>query len=132
MRTPRIYLPDTNILIAYFERDSSIRRHLAGTPLLISAVVAAELFYGAFNSDNRAENLDAFRSFLDTQHILPCNYVTAERYGIIAAELEQRGTRIKQNDVWLAAHALQHGLTVASRDAHFEPVVPLGLRLEVW
>lgn len=85
MQTPRLYLPDTNILIAYFERDPSVRRHLAGTSIIISAVVAAELFYGAFNSDQRAGNLAAFRAFLDVQRVLPCDYTTAERYGMIAA-----------------------------------------------
>lgn len=133
MQTSKLYLPDTNILIAYFQGDSYIWRHMAGSRIYVSAIVAGELFYGAFNSAQQANNLSAFRAFLDVQEILPCDYATSERYGIIFAELEKRRARVRQNDVWVAAHALQYDLVVASRDAHFEPIQQaLGLRLEIW
>ncbi|HYX24501.1 MAG TPA: PIN domain-containing protein [Thermoanaerobaculia bacterium] len=44
--------------------------------------------------------------------------------------LRRKGRPIPENDLWIAASARRHGLTLASRDSHFEHVEGLGL--EVW
>ena len=44
---------------------------------------------------------------------------TAKEYGRIKAELAVAGTPIPENDVWLAAQAMEHGLPLATCDAHF-------------
>jgi predicted nucleic acid-binding protein len=40
-------------------------------------------------------------------------------------ELAQAGTPIPENDVWIAAHAMEHGLPLATRDEHFHRVAGL-------
>ncbi|HEV8045487.1 MAG TPA: PIN domain-containing protein [Rubrobacter sp.] len=40
------------------------------------------------------------------------------------------GRPIPENDIWIAATALQHGLVLVTRDSHFEHVE--GLRVERW
>jgi tRNA(fMet)-specific endonuclease VapC len=52
---------------------------------------------------------------------------TAHIYGQIWAELKSHGTMIPTNDIWIAALALQHDLTLDTRDEHFR-IVP-GLKL---
>lgn len=47
---------------------------------------------------------------------------TARYYGEIRHELRLDGRPIPQNDVWIAALALQHRLPVLSRDTHFDSV----------
>ena len=42
----------------------------------------------------------------------------------------QKGRPIPENDIWIAALALQHTLVLVSRDAHFREVE--NLELEVW
>jgi tRNA(fMet)-specific endonuclease VapC len=37
---------------------------------------------------------------------------------------------VPENDIWIAALALQHDLTLATRDIHFEAVE--GLKIEMW
>jgi tRNA(fMet)-specific endonuclease VapC len=55
---------------------------------------------------------------------------TPELYGRISAQLAQAGTPIPQNDIWIAAIALQSDLPLATRDAHFSQVT--GLQLLRW
>ncbi|TDA70360.1 MAG: type II toxin-antitoxin system VapC family toxin [Clostridia bacterium] len=56
--------------------------------------------------------------------------MTAYYYGQVKAQLKVKGHPIPENDIWIAAAALQHGLTLVSRDTHFKPIE--GLSLEAW
>jgi tRNA(fMet)-specific endonuclease VapC len=51
-------------------------------------------------------------------------------YGRIAQQLRRKGRPIPQNDIWIAATALQYDLTLVTRDEHFKQVE--GLALETW
>ena len=44
--------------------------------------------------------------------------------------LRERGTSIRENDLWIAAIARQHELLLATRNAHFD-LVP-GLEVAHW
>ncbi len=48
----------------------------------------------------------------------------------IAATLESRGTPIPENDIWIAAVALECSMPLAQRDSHFDRVD--GLSLLTW
>ena len=54
----------------------------------------------------------------------------ADFYAQVRGELELKGQRIPENDMWIAAQALQQGLTLATRDGRFNRVV--GLTIELW
>ena len=62
--------------------------------------------------------------------VLGCDIDTSRHYGQIKHSLRLKGRPIPENDIWIAAVAQQHGLTVVSRDAHFEEVD--NLSLERW
>jgi predicted nucleic acid-binding protein len=51
---------------------------------------------------------------------------TTHVYAELYHQLRRQGTPIPTNDIWIAAITLQHGLTLYSRDAHFDhlPQVP--------
>ncbi|MBN1284239.1 MAG: PIN domain-containing protein [Anaerolineae bacterium] len=53
-----------------------------------------------------------------------------QRLGEIKNELQAKGRPIPENDIWIAAIAKQHDLTLATRDAHFGAVD--GLQTETW
>ena len=55
---------------------------------------------------------------------------TARIYGRVKNALRQSGKPIPENDIWIAAVALQHDLTLITQDAHFEHV--LGLATKAW
>ena len=41
--------------------------------------------------------------------------VSADHYGIIREALRAKGRPLPENDIWIAAVAVQHGLPVVSR-----------------
>ena len=45
---------------------------------------------------------------------------TLEIYAVLFAYLRRQGRPIPTNDLWIAALAVQHGLSLLSRDRHFE------------
>jgi len=92
--------------------------------VLMSTVVLGELLFGFRNGSryevNRAQ-LDAFlsRQFVNTLHV---TLETAERSGLIAAQLRRSGTPIPTNDIWIAAHTMESGAHLLSFDQHFDAV----------
>ncbi|MXZ01781.1 type II toxin-antitoxin system VapC family toxin [Candidatus Poribacteria bacterium] len=49
---------------------------------------------------------------------------------MIKERLRRRGRPIPNNDIWIAAIALQHDLVLVTRDAHFDEVE--SLQTERW
>lgn len=125
------YLLDTNILLAVFAQDMAVLARLATTQqVYIPSIVLGELYYGAFNSGRVVENVARVDEAARSARVLACDAVTGGHYGQVKLSLRRKGRPIPENDVWIAALALQHGLTLVSRDAHFMHVD--GLVLESW
>jgi len=68
--------------------------------------------------------------FAAANRVLRCDSTTAQHYGEIKNFLRDKGRPIPENDIWIAATAKQHNLTVASRDNHFDYID--GLSTERW
>lgn len=129
----RGFLFDTNILIASLRGEEDVSRRLAALSpesLFVPAIALGELYFGTRKSARPVENLARFQEFAANSNVLPCDEATARTYGSVRDALRQRGRPIPENDIWIAAVALQHELVLASRDSHFENVE--GLRLERW
>jgi tRNA(fMet)-specific endonuclease VapC len=125
------YLLDTNIVVALFARDAAILAKLnAAASIAVPVVVLGELYYGARKSGRSVANLARVDTFAAGNVILDCDQTTAQRYGAIKNELLTRGRPIPENDIWIAAVALQHRLTLVSRDRHFQEIP--ALQLERW
>ena len=95
--------------------DAGVLEHLkAADELFVPAVVLGELRYGARKSGQVQVNLDRIGGFEAV--------VSAEHYGIVKEALRTKGRPLPENDVWIAAVAVQHGIPVVSRDEHFRDV----------
>ncbi len=128
--TGRLLL-DTNIVIALFAGDAAIRqRLLEALEVFVPSVVIGELYYGAQRSARVSENLARIDEFVASNAVLPCDAETAQRYGDIKNQLRVKGRPIPENDIWIAAIAMQHQLILVSRDRHFHEVD--GLQVEAW
>ena len=125
------YLLDTNIVIAMFADAEELqeRRQIADKVFLPSPVVG-ELCYGARKSSRPIENLTRVNRLIQDFRVIPCNLETARWYGIIKDNLRRRGRLIPDNDIWIAAIAMQRGLILVTRDAHFDEVE--SLQTEYW
>jgi len=120
---PGRYLLDTNIVIALFAGDSSVLRHLEGAEeVFVPCIVAGELFYGAHKSGRARENLARLDAFVRASAVLGCGVETSRCYGEAKNRLRKKGAPIPENDIWVAAIALEHDLTLITRDEHFAAV----------
>jgi tRNA(fMet)-specific endonuclease VapC len=125
------YLLDTGIVASLFRGDSGIRDEIARSDeIFISSITLGELFYGAFKSQRTEAELEKIGEFAQVVRILDCNANTAEVYGRTKTALRAKGRPIPENDIWIAAVALQHQLSLAMRDPHFEQIE--GLALASW
>jgi len=87
-----------------------------------SVVVIGELIYGARLSANAAANLEQVAAFAAAVTVLPVDRTTSEVYARIKKSLREKGRPIPDNDLWIAAAAVRHGLALLHRDAHFSEV----------
>jgi tRNA(fMet)-specific endonuclease VapC len=62
--------------------------------------------------------------------VLACDAITATYYGNVKDQLRLKGKPIPENDIWIAALALQHDLVLISRDEHFKVIEQL--KVETW
>jgi tRNA(fMet)-specific endonuclease VapC len=125
------FLLDTNIVIALFAADDAVIANIAAAEeVFIPAVVIGELFYGARKSGRPEENCRRIEQFAADNVILVCDAETARLYGEVKNSLRKKGHPIPENDIWIAAAALQHSLILVSRDEHFAALE--GLRVEKW
>jgi tRNA(fMet)-specific endonuclease VapC len=124
-------LLDTNIIVGFLNGEKSIIQRLSGTQdFYAPAVAMGELYYGAKKSAQVQQNIEKIELFASRCTILACDKSTALCYGEIKETLRKQGTPIPENDIWIAAVAIQHDLILATRDAHFEKIP--GLIFELW
>jgi tRNA(fMet)-specific endonuclease VapC len=115
-------LIDTNRYAAVIGRDASLYAQWQDADeVWLSVITVGELLAGFALGSRRQENEQRLAHLLDVQGVgvLAADRTTAERYAQIRATLKRAGTPTPTNDVWIAAQALQHELTLDSSDAHF-------------
>ncbi|MBR0068034.1 MAG: type II toxin-antitoxin system VapC family toxin [Kiritimatiellae bacterium] len=90
--------------------------------ILVPAATYAELTYGFLRGGRLNENESLLKSFLDEECVSfqPVTQSIAERWGYVKAALAQKGTPIPENDIWIAATALETGARLVSYDHHFD------------
>lgn len=88
------------------------------------------MHYGARKSSQTEKKLEQLEKLASQAVILPCDAETSYWYGIVKDSLRKTGRPIPENDIWIAAIALQHDLTLATRDNHFQTVE--NLKMEMW
>jgi tRNA(fMet)-specific endonuclease VapC len=120
MSTAGSVLLDTTVVIAYFRGDATLRpRFVQAAPLHLPWVVLGELHFGAQRAQRQQEQLLFIQDLLTYSVVLFPDRRTTEHYGQIKAELFRLGKPVPDNDLWIAAVAIQHDLPLATRDAHF-------------
>ena|SRR3990172_9395116 len=125
------YLLDTNIIIGLFSGEAHIKSRLADVDeVFISVIVLGELYYGARKSRQGPKNVARIETLALKSSTLPCDRETARHYGVIKNQLRKQGKPIPENDIWVAANAMQHDLVLVTRDNHFAAIE--GLKLAMW
>lgn len=131
------YLLDTNVLSEVIRKDPNrglLHRlgEVAARDAVTSAVCVAELRHGAARVVHGARLWERIaREILSRVEILPVGEAEAFRAGDLLATLEAQGEPIGIEDVWIGATALEHRLTVVTRNLKHFRRIP-GLVSESW
>lgn len=121
-------LLDTNIISALLKGDVSIADKIdSSSQVYLSAIVIGELFYGAQYSIQIEKNIKNINKLKSTYKVLNIDDETSSIYGKIKAVFRKNETPIPENDIWIAATAIQHKLDLSTRDKHFEQIDDLNL-----
>ena len=119
---------DTNRLTDLFQGDAGLADQLAYCDeVWIPLVVLAEIKAGFYGGTQRSRNEALLQALLATATVgvlMPARE-TAEHYARVFVQLKRAGTPIPDNDLWIAAMALEHNLTLITRDLHFERIPQL-------
>ena len=124
-------LVDTNCYTSYLSGDQDVLDALADADIVFMSIfVLGELYAGFKGGSKEKDNIAILKKFLDksTVSVLNATKETAEIFGMVKNFLQEAGTPIPINDVWIAAHTLETGSLIITHDKHFN-LVP-GLR--VW
>ena len=131
--TAGAYVLDTSVFIRSLRGDTAIASRIASAPqVYVSSTVLGELYYdGAYGSPTRPDAAVADVETIERAvAILLSDSMTARIYAQIKLDLKKRGLTIPDNDLWIAAIAIQYDVTLAAHDAHFDWIG--GLRVEKW
>ena len=82
----------------------------------ISTITLAELYFGAYKSQRRAQNQQAIEQFLLPLTIVEFDYQAANTYGNIRAALEKQGIPIGPLDMLIAAQAVSLNVTLVTNN----------------
>ena len=90
-------------------------------------IVVGELRAGFAVGTQGPHNESVLRRFLlkSGVDVLYADEQTTHHYAAIYRQLRKQGTPIPTNDMWIAALALQHSLSLCARDAHFDALPQL-------
>lgn len=146
-----MYLLDTNHCSQAILGNTNVLRRLEyieNSVITTCAIVQGELIDMAERSQRKETNLVLINRFLTGIYIHNVDGFTATIYGQLKAALfnqfapkeksKRRKTKITdlgfdENDLWIAAVALQHGLSVVSADSDFQRIQQVRtLTIESW
>ena len=127
------HLLDTDFVASFLKgipRVVEFVRPMLFEPAAISIVTFAEIYEGIRYGREPEKHESDFAEFLIPVQIVGLDERVAVRYAALRGELRRQGNLIPDNDLFIAATALEHDLTlVTGNRRHFDRVP--GLRLLV-
>jgi tRNA(fMet)-specific endonuclease VapC len=125
------YLIDSDWTIDYLKgrpAASSLLTGLLSDGIAISIVTYAEVYEGIYSGGNRRAHEAALRGFLRVADLVSITMPIARRYARISGDLRAQGLLIPAPDLFIAATALHHNLTLVTRNRrHFARIPNLKL-----
>lgn len=119
---------DTSAPIELLGGNALVQELLDGFSLIhLPHVVLGELWHGAHRSGRLEDHLADLDYLLKKTGLLLPDQATAETYGRLKNHLRRKGRPIPENDLWIAAIAVQHPLILVARDAPFDHIEELSV-----
>lgn len=120
---------DTDVVISYLRGRPDLSKNLFNTK--VSAITYAELLYGEVKYVDRKNAIDNIKGFLDDFNIevLPINEEVVELFTAVKVHLEEKGTKLADFDLLIAATALfEDSPLVTNNTKHFSRIPGLKLK----
>jgi tRNA(fMet)-specific endonuclease VapC len=114
------YLVDSDYLADYlkgYKAATTLLERLFPEGIAISIITFAEVYEGIYYGQNQQAHEQGFRTFLRTTPILGITQLVAKQFAHIRGDLRAKGQLILDPDLYIAATALQHKLTLVTRNS---------------
>ena len=121
-------LIDTNMLTDLLRGKPGVLHTVQrSAEVLVPFICLAEMKAGFLCGTRVAENERLLHLLLAEDGVRVCypDQETTEIYARLFAQLRKAGTPIPTNDIWIASLAVQHHLTLLTRDGHFDELPQL-------
>ena len=119
-------LLDTNIFIS-LELGRSVNRQMIPDELAISVITLAELEFGVYSATDqqtRAKRMATFRKVMDSEAIDFTSDI-ASIWVAVRASGQAKKSKLSENDVWIAATAINQGVPLVTQDRAFMSISDL-------
>lgn len=113
------YLLDTDTCIYWLNGRQAVREKLLAVgwdEVCICVITAAELYYGAYNSNRVSENLANAERFIQNLPVVPLTDPALRKYGELKAELRRLGQTIAEFDLLIASVAVAENYTLVTNN----------------
>ncbi len=124
---------DTDVCVEILRGNRAVlaRRAAVRDEVCTTWVTAAELYYGAARSADPDGNRVLVTALLRTLRVLAGDLVAARLFGDVRADLERKGTRLADADLFIGAMAVsRRAVVVTGNRRHFERFP--GVTIEDW
>ena len=126
-------LLDTDTCIGLLKGDDAVVAawRSCGDQCALPSMVVGELYYGAFKSTVREEELNRVAMFVDIFPVILPSKRSMSRFGEIKANLKLKGMPLADADIIIASIALEEGFPLVTGNVkHYSRIE--GLTIENW
>ena len=119
---------DTSFVIALLK--GAVRSARPLSEVAFPFAVIGELRFGAMGGRSPTKKIAEIEDLVRRGTTLAADADTARVYAELRHNLKVHGTPLPENDIWIAALCIQHGLALLTLDRHFERIDGLALAKE--
>ena len=123
---------DTDFLVNFLRNNKNeaefVKENEIGKELATTFINIFELFYGAYKSSNREENIKLVKLLLNRINLLNLSLESSEKAGEISARLEKEGNPLEFRDILVGTTALVNGYSIKTNNVkHFNKIEGLNV-----
>lgn len=119
------YLLDTDVIVDHLRGKRQLEESILVRGASVSIITQAEIFFGAYKFGRGEKDARKIKRDLKSLRlkVLGLEEVTVKNYAKVKAFLEEKGGKLEDFDLLIAATALNFGLTLVTRNVkHFERI----------
>lgn len=127
------YLLDTNICVAMIRNLFNTRTkasEIGRNNCCISEITIAELYYGAYKSNNLLKHFNEVSRLKDRYEVISVSS-SLDAFGQLKADMERTGNKIDDFDLLIGATAITHDFIMVTDNVKHLGKIP-GIQVENW